>query len=208
MAVRTTTAEQAARPPLALPPNLRPLRIALYLLTVLSAAAALFLEPALAGAVSRGAISPHWLFTAIGIYGVLFLAYSVDRWVLVRQRRYPAGKAFFQFAFGLIFGLLLLPSTIGDYAARAPRGMERLVSHPDPEVRMLAVEALGFRGLGKENVAILLTKLKDRDPRVQEAARTVLSKWSGRAPEDTIGIQAWASELSRTSTMTRGEGLR
>jgi hypothetical protein len=191
-----------------LPANLRPLRIALYLLTVLSAAAALFLEPALAGAVSRGAISPHWLFTAIGVYGVFFLAYSVDRWVLVNKRRYPAGKAFFQFAFGLIFGLLLLPSTIGDYAARAPRGMDRLLSHPDPEVRMVAVEAIGFRGPTKEYVAILVAKLKDRDPRVEQAALRVLARWSGHAEEDVAGIQAWASALSRTSTMSSGGRLR
>src|SRR5687767_2266628 len=90
-------------------PRGRPLRIALYVLTVLTAAAALFLEPALAGAVSRHALGRFWLFTPLAVYGVFFLAYSFDRWLLI-QRGYPAGKAFFQIVFGLVFALLLLPS--------------------------------------------------------------------------------------------------
>jgi hypothetical protein len=205
----SSTADPGANEPiLALPLQPKPLRIALYVLTVLSAIAALFLEPALAGAVSRGAISPHWLFTAIGIYGVFFLAYAVDRFMLVRRRRYPAGKAFFQVAFGLVFGLLLLPSTIGDYASRAPTGLERLLAHPDAEVRAVTVEALGFRGPSKEHIALLLARLKDRDPRVEHAARTVLAKWSGRSPDDTAGIHAWASALSTTATVSGHEEQR
>lgn len=203
-----TAGPRAKDPILELPLRAKPLRVALYVLTVLSAAAALFLEPALAGAVARGAISPLWLFTAIGVYGVFFLAYAVDRWVLVRRRRYPAGKAFFQVAFGLVFGLLLLPSTIGDYASRPPsQGIERLLLHPDPEVRAVAVEALGFRGPSSEHVELLVARLLDRDPRVEESARGVLSRWSGLAPEDTAGIRLWASALSRTATRAK-EGSR
>src|SRR5436190_19121795 len=86
---------------LGMPVKPRPLRIALYVLLVSSAAASLFLEPALAGAVARGALSQAWRFTAIGVYGVFYAVYVVDRLLLVKWRRYPAGKAFFQIAFGL-----------------------------------------------------------------------------------------------------------
>ncbi|MCK6552833.1 HEAT repeat domain-containing protein [Myxococcota bacterium] len=199
---------RANDPILGLPTKAKPLRVALYVLTVLSAAAALFVEPALAGAVQRGAISPLWLFTAIGVYGVFFLAYAVDRWVLVRRRHYPAGKAFFQIAFGLVFGLLLLPSTIGDYASQKLTGMERLLSHPDAEVREIAVEALGYRGFQRGSVPLIVPRLGDRDPRVAAAARRVLAQWSGKPAEDVAGIDAWASALSRTATVTTQEGNR
>lgn len=200
---------RANDPILGLPTEAKPLRIALYVLTFASAVAALFLEQPIAGAVARGALSPLWLFTALGVYGVFFLAYAVDRALLVKRRRYPAGKAFFQVIFGLLFGLLLLPSTIRDYSASVPDGgLERLLAHPDPEVRVVSVEALGYRGFAAEHVALLVKRLSDRDPRVVEAARGVLGRWSGRSPEDAAGIEAWASALSETATVSRGEGTR
>jgi hypothetical protein len=208
MSEGSTASPRANDPILGLPVKARPLRIALFILTVLSAFAALFLQPALAGAVARGALSPIWLFTAIGIYGVFFLAYAGDRFLLVSRRRYPAGKAFFQVALGLLFGLVLLPSTISDYGARPAHGVDRLLSHPDPEIRLVAVEALGFRGPTKEHAEALLAKQKDRDPRVAQTARQVLARWSGRSPDDAAGISAWASALSDTSTATGREGIR
>jgi hypothetical protein len=185
----------------AMPVRPRPLRIALYVLLVLSAATAFFLEPALAGAIARGAISPQWLFTGIGVYGLFFAVYVVDRILLVKYRRYPAGRAFFQVAFGTMLALVLLPSTIRDYARR-PTGIVRLLAHPDPDVREVAVEALFLRGPTKENVSHALERRRDRDPRVSTAAGKVLSRWSGRAEEDTAGIESWAAALSATATAT------
>jgi hypothetical protein len=194
-------ASGAPRDHAAMPVKPRPLRIALYVLLVLSAAAALFLEPALAGAIARGAISPLWLFTGIGIYGLFFAVYVVDRLMLVKFRRYPPGRAFFQIAFGSVLALVLLPSTIRDYAAR-PAGHQRLLAHPDPEIRQIAVEALLLRGPTRDNVSHALERRRDRDPRVREAATRVLSRWSGRAEEDTAGIESWATALSATATAT------
>jgi hypothetical protein len=191
---------EPADPNQAMPVKPRPLRIALYVLLVLSAAAALFLEPALAGAVARGAISPVWMFTAIGVYVVFYIAYVVDRLLLVKFRRYPAGRAFFQITFGLVLALVLLPSTIRDYAAR-PSGIERLLAHPDTEIRLVATEALLLRGPSKENVTHALERRKDRDPRVREAATRVLARWSGRDEADATGIDAWAAALSGTATV-------
>ena len=195
---------RANDPILGLPGEIKPLRIGLYVILLLTAVSALFLEPALAGAVHRGAVSGIWLFLPLGLYGVFFLVYAIDRWVLVKKRNFPTGRAFFQVAFGIVFGLLLLPSTIGDWMLRRPVGMERLLSHPDAEVRTVAVEALGFRGFSRERATMLIAKLEDRDPRVAEAAGVVLSNWSGKDPGDLAGIRDWAGRLSATSTMTEG----
>jgi hypothetical protein len=195
---------RANDPILGLPGEIKPLRIVLYVFLLLTAVSALFLEPALAGAVHRGAVSAVWLFLPLVLYGVFFAVYALDRWFLVKRRNFPAGRAFFQVAFGIVFGLLLLPSTIGDWMLRRPVGIERLLSHPDAEVRTVAVEALGFRGVSEERAEMLVRKLDDRDPRVAEAARMVLAKWSGADPQDMAGIRAWAARLSATSSTTEG----
>lgn len=196
---------KAADPIPGLPPEAKPLRVLLYVLTVLSLAAALALEPALAGAVERGAISAMWLFTPLAVYGVFLLVYAVDRWLLVRRRRYPAGKAFFMVAFGVLFALLLLPSTIHDWEAGRPAGMARLLSHPDSEVRQAAVEALGFRGPDGASVQLVLGRLEDREERVRGSAARVLAAWSGRSAQDVEALRAWASsQMTSTSTSTSG----
>jgi hypothetical protein len=195
-----STRPKAEDPIPGVPVEARPLRLALFVLTVLTAAAALFLEPALAGAVHRGALASGWLFLPIALYGVFFLVYAVDRWLLVRRRRYPAGRAFFQVAFGLLFALLLLPSTIGDWNLRQPEGEERLLTHPDATVRKVAIEARGFRGFAPAEVPALAARLKDQDPGVRAAAALVLGRWSGKNPEDVDGIRAWATGAARTAT--------
>ncbi len=181
------------------PVNAKPLRIALYVLLALTAVAALFLQPALGGAVKRGALPAFWLFLPMALYTAFLLAYAVDRALLVKRRRYPAGKAFFQIAFGVVFAMLLLPSTIADFSARRPEGMRRYLLHPDAQVRVLAVEALGYRGkdAARAHGALLAERLDDRNERVRRAATAVLSTWSGKKPEDVTGIRAWALEWSR-----------
>ena len=179
---------------------LRSLRIALYVLTVATAAVALFIQPALSGAVQRGALRPLWMFLPVSLFVVLFLLYAIDRWILVKRRRYPAGRAFFQVAFGLIFALLLLPNTIREWNTRRPQGMERLLGHPDPEIRRVTVEALGFRERQPQFVDWVVAMLDDEDPEVRRAAQRVLALWSGHEIADVAGIRAWASQLSKTST--------
>jgi hypothetical protein len=198
------------------PVEARPLRIALYVLLALAAAAVLFLQPALAGAVQRGALPGFWLFLPMGLYGAFLLAYAVDRLLLVKRRGYPAGKAFFQIAFGVMFALMLLPSTIADFKDRQVSGVRRYLLHPDAGVRTLAVEALGFRGLdaSRDHLKLLVDRLDDRDPGVRRAATRVLAGWSGKKPADVGGMKAWASELSggstststKTTTSTAGDG--
>lgn len=187
---------------------LRSLRIALYVLTVATAVVALFVLPALSAAVQRGALAPRWMFLPLSLFSVLFLLYGFDRWILVKRHRYPAGRAFFQVAFGLIFGLLLLPTTIREWDMRRPRGIERLLRHPDAEIRRVTVEALGFRGRQSLATGWLVAMLEDEDPEVRGAAQSVLAAWSGHEIDDLAGIRAWASQLSNTSTRTGVEGAK
>lgn len=193
---------RASDPIPGVPDNAKPLRIALYVLLALTAVAALFLQPALGGAVQRGALARFWLFLPVALYGVFLLAYAVDRGLLVRRRRYPAGKAFFQIAFGVLFALLLLPSTSADFAAQRPDGLRRYLAHSDGQVRVLAVEALGYRGkdAARPFAEALVDRLDDRDDEVRRAATAVLAAWSGKKPDDVTGIRAWALEWSRQET--------
>ena len=192
-----------AKPRTNVPPHVRPLRILLYLLTVAAAAATLFLEPALAGAVQRGALARAWLFTPLGIYGVFFLVYAVDRVMLVRRGHYPAGRAFFQLAFGVVFALLLLPSTISKWNERHPAGVARLAGHPDPAVRLVTVEAMGYRGRTPDRARLLATRLEDGAPEVRDRARAILRVWSGRPEGSVEQLRAWADALTDTSTRGR-----
>ena len=174
------------------------------MLTVVTAAAALFLQPALAAAVQRGALEARWLFIPLGIYSVFFLVYAFDRVLLVRRSQYPAGRAFFQIVFGVLFGLLLLPSTIGDWNAQRPRGLGRLLGHRDATIRRVSVEALGYRGPTAERAVALAERLEDEDPDVRRVAAEILAQWSGRPADDPAALRAWAEagEVPATRTGT------
>lgn len=206
---------RATDPIRGVPLEARPLRVLLFVLTAFSAAAALFVEPALADAVRRGAVGRSWLFLPLGLYALFFLAYAVDRAILVKRRRYPAGRAFFQLAFGAVFALLLLPSTIEAWGHQAPSGHPRLLTHPDPEVRVASLHELGFFGPDDVRVGEVTAKLEDGHPAVRRAAAEVLARWSGRDEGDLPGLKAWAADERRvlarpaecgTSTKARGEG--
>jgi hypothetical protein len=163
----------------------------------LSAAAALFAEPLLADAVERGAIDPAWMFIPLACFAAFLAVYAIDRWVLVRRRSYPPGRAFFQIAFGVLFALLLLPSTFDDWRRRdalaAPVGVEaRLLAHSDPAVRAVALEALGFRGPSPARIRQVGRLLEDPATQVRRAAAQVLAQWSGLAPSDRRALAAWA----------------
>lgn len=179
-----------------LPVEVKSLRWGLFVLTVLSAAAALFVEPVLSEAVGHGRIDPRWLFFPLGCFGVFLCVYAVDRWFLVRRRSYPPGRAFFQIAFGVLFAMLLLPSTLTEWKegrARASNvAVRSLSSHPRADIRRVAVEALGFRGQTPERLEQVRDALGDSSPEVVAAASEVLARWSGLSAQDRPGLERWA----------------
>lgn len=194
----TATKDPRANDPIpGVPLEARPLRVLLFVLTAFSAAAALFVEPALADAVKRGAVAKAWLFLPLGLYGLFFLAYAVDRALLVKRRRYPAGRAFFQLAFGAVFALLLLPSTIEAWGQPNAGGHPRLLAHPDPEIRVAGVHEIGFLGPSEERITEVVARLEDGHPAVRRAAAEVLSKWSGRGVDDQEALKAWGADPGR-----------
>lgn len=129
----------------------RALRILVYVMLVSSAAAAFFLDEPLWSAARLGTL-PEWtpLLPAL-LFTAFVLIFAVDRWVLVRKRKYPVSKAFFQVLFALVFLTLLWPEQASQFrrvkgAAGPPSTLsERLLYHRDPEVRAAACELAGLK---------------------------------------------------------------
>jgi hypothetical protein len=174
--------------------RLRPL---LFVLLAGSALASIGLEPLLVRRVAAGALPRVVLFVPVAVYVAFLLLYARDRWLLVRRRSYPPGRAFFQVVFGLIFGLLLLPSTLHEWAEARPQ-TEALRHHPDSRVRQVYVEALGFRGPTPARVrAVSQAAEVDPDEAVRAAARRVLGAWSGEVEVDAQ--REWADGFLRST---------
>ena len=184
--------------------GLRPIRVTWYALTLFAAVTALFVGDPLANAAARGALSREWVFLPPLIFVVLFVGYVVDRWRLVRARAYPSSRALAQTAFGVVFATILISTTVSSYRGHPPAGPDRLLLHPDAQVRATAVYALGFHGQSSDRVARVLLRLEDRSPDVRDAAASVLAHWAGRDPSDLAGIRAWASASSATSSASEG----
>ncbi len=195
-------AEQTRTPT---PARLRPIRVTWYALTLFAAVAALFVSDPLANAVARGAVAREWMFVPPALFVLLFAGYAVDRWRLVQAGRYASGRAIAQTVFGVVFASVLLSATVSNYRGHPPQGADRLLLHPDAEVRATAVYALGFRGHSAESVERVLPRLDDRSPDVRAAAAEVLARWSRREPSDLAGIRAWAAAPSATSTTSEGQ---
>lgn len=185
--------------------GLRPLRVTLYAATLFAAVAALFVGDPLANAAARGAVAREWLFVPPTVFLLLFTGYAADRWRLVRLGRYAVGRAVAQTLIGLVLVTLLVSTTVSNYRGhRALLGGDRLLAHPDAQVRATAVYAVGFHGRSSEGLARVVPRLDDRSPEVRQAAAEVLGRWSGRDPGDLAGIRAWASASSGTSTSAEG----
>lgn len=127
----------------------------------------------------------------------VFLAFLVCftgyRLVLVRARKYRAGKAFFQVGTGALFFMLLLPwSKPRDQVPTD--SLEALLSDARPEVRALAAEAAGFRPDGARHASRLVASLGDSDETVRREAHRSLVKLTGAdlgPPGDPAAVQAW-----------------
>lgn len=159
----------------------------LYALLVGSAALALWVRE-FPGILPRGleAAAPYVFLLFIGC----FAAY---RLVLVRARKYPAFKAFFQIAAAILFFMLLLPSS------RMPRrepvdDVEEMLADWNPKVRALAAEVAGYRSDAGRYAQQLVRALEDPDARVREKAHAALVRIAGKdlgSPEDEAALKAW-----------------
>ncbi len=142
------------------------LRLSIYVLLVVSAGTLFFGGERLWAAAGAGAL-PGWVPLLPAIAFTLFVViYTLDRLLLIKRRRYPMGRAFFQIALAVIFLSLLLPpevSRLQDRRRQPPADATlRLLRHNEPEVRSAACELLAWRGeLGALDE---LGRLADTDP--------------------------------------------
>ncbi|MBN2361203.1 MAG: hypothetical protein JXR83_17240 [Deltaproteobacteria bacterium] len=161
------------------------LRLVLYLALVVSALVTLFGLPEIQRRVDANTLAPLWLLAPAFFFGLFLLVYAVDRYRLVHFRSYPSGRALFQVFLGVVFLMLLLPSSIVEYrsalTSRPSRDeLSTLMRHRDARVRALACEVAGTRREGTSYLQALGNALADRNGKVSAAARQALRRITGR----------------------------
>jgi hypothetical protein len=162
---------------------------ALYFLLVVSAGLALFARRYPGGL-------PSGIDRVAPILFLVFLAaFAFYRVGLMRARKYPVVKGFFQIGAGLLFFMLLLPhAELHDRAVSAPLGLAAALSDRNARVRELAAELARYRPGGARYAHQLATALEDPDPRVREQAHASLVSLTGvdlGAPSNPDAVKAW-----------------
>jgi hypothetical protein len=160
---------------------------ALYTLLALSALLSFWAQES-PGAVptALGRAAP-WFFLA---FAGCFAVYRV---VIVRARKYPAFKAFFQIGAALFFFVVLV-SPRGKPADAGGDAWDALMADADPRVRALAVEVAGYRPGGSQYASRLVRALGDPDGAVRREAHAALVRMTGRDlgdPGQPAGLAAW-----------------
>jgi hypothetical protein len=132
-------------------------------------------------------LAAPWVFLA---FAAVFTLY---RLTLVRAKKYPVSKAFFQIGAAVLFFTLLLPRA-GPMAAQRD-SLDRLISDSDPRVRALAVEVAGYRPDGVRYAPKVARALGDTDEAVRERAHAALVRLNSGAdlgsPSDAAALKAW-----------------
>lgn len=169
-----------------------PLRVALYLALAASAIVTLAGLPALQEWVERGQLRPWWLLAPAVCFGIFLLMYVADRLWLLRHRRYPSGRALYQIALGIVFLLLLLPSSIREYrtvvqARRSSDVLVELFGHRDARVRALACELASRRETPGRYLPQLQSALQDGNLNVRVAAQEAVARALASRPQDALG---------------------
>jgi hypothetical protein len=131
---------------------------------------------------------------------VFSVGFAVYRLRLVRAKKYPAVKAFFQIGATFLFLMLLLPQPKAKPAPEAIADYElgALLEDSDWRVRALAAEVVRYRVGGAKYGSLLVRALSDPDARVREEAHRSLVLLNGRdlgAPEDGRAIEAWGEKF-------------
>jgi len=145
-------------------------------------------------------VLPEQLAVAAPVaFFVFSVGFAVYRLRLVRAKKYPAFKAFFQIGATFLFLMLLLPQPKPGHDATADSELSALLEDPDWRVRALAAEVVRYRVGGAAKYGSLLVRaLKDPDARVREEAHRSLVLLNGRdlgTPEDQRAIEAWGEKF-------------
>lgn len=163
----------------------------LYVLLVGSAALALWAREFPGGLPPGLERAAPWVFLA---FIICFAGY---RLALVRARKYPAFKAFFQIGAAALFFVLLLPGT--KTVARTPSDdLAELMQDSNPRVRAIAAELTPHREQPQRYESQLVRLLHDPDQRVRTQAHRALVEITGEdlGPPDQPGaVKAWGERF-------------
>lgn len=167
------------------PAYVRPLRLLLYALLLVSAAVSLTGLPVLEQAVREGRRSPATLMIAPALLAVFVAVFAVYRFTLVRAGRYHAGKAFVHVGIMVLAVSLLLPGSLERYRSAGtvrPVDLSRYLASPDAEARAMAAELARHRPIedALRYVPRLVELSEDASPEVRRQARATLVALGGR----------------------------
>ncbi len=195
-----------------LPGAVRAARWVLFALLLASAGFAVFGLPALQGEVAAG----RWPRAVLAIPPVLLAGFVVGyagyRLVLVRQGRYPAGKALVQvgvmaLVLAIVVRAALVPSEMASAPAVRPARLGRLLASPDVEVRALAAEVARHRSREEAlaHVGSLSDLLDDPSPLVRLEAHETLVALAGRdvGGEGPGAAARWRDHWRREGALPR-----
>ena len=127
------------------------------------------------------------------VFGVFVALFASYRFALVRSRKYPSFKAFYQVGLAVVVFLLLLPSARASYGPLRPGLGADLVDN-NARVRALAAEVVRHRPDAARYAPALVTALEDEDPDVRLEAHRSLVQIAGLdlgSPDDVGAIKRW-----------------
>lgn len=185
-----------------------PLRAAMLVALVLSAAAAFFVQPRVVAAVRAEQLDAAWLAAAPALFLLVVVVAALDAWRLARRRGYFRGPSVVALAACVAFLGLLVPNTVSEYRARtsppssSAAYLEALLKSRDPRVRALVVEVAGLKEGLKEAPELLERGLLDADPLVVDAATAAVEHRSG-APLEGPDAARRALEIVRAWKASR-----
>ncbi|MFZ5471886.1 MAG: HEAT repeat domain-containing protein [Myxococcota bacterium] len=144
-----------------------------------------------------GKVPAHLEAAAPWVFLVFIICFALYRWSLMRAKKYPAAKAFFQVGVAVLFFMLLLPQGRPSGEAAGDE-VEALLSSTTPQVRALAAEVARYRPDGRKYGKALVKALEDREPRVRQEAHRSLVALAGEdvgGPDDEGAIEKWSEKF-------------
>ncbi len=128
------------------------------------------------------------------VFGAFVALFAAYRFVLVRSRKYPSFKAFYQVGLAVVVFLLLLPSARASYGPFLRPGLTADLQDNNARVRALAAEVARHRPDAARYAPALVTALEDEDPAVRLEAHRSLVQIAGvdlGSPEVAGAVKRW-----------------
>ncbi len=190
-----------------LPPGSRSknlLRVALYVLLIITAAFALLARPYLLAEIRAEHFLPVWILVGPVLFGSIFLIFCIDEIFIRGPKKGRRKTSIVPMAFGALLLVLVLPSSFQEYKTRqirevaTPAFYKELLKSKDARVRALVMIASSCSvQSGNEWSEIMHKGLNDTDPLVQGAAiQEVASQLGVQLPSNDEGAKQALSLLA------------